>query len=617
MLGLSHQIMAESARGRASSHNNAGKGGEVGGGASSGHRSRTESTQGPSTRAAGKRNRAAVDAENENSNNSSAGNTSQDETVATPVAKQRRGLYGRVSGLVGRAVGLLTPGRPRRPAAAAVASPSNSVTEDDAEDGMEAAVDGGRRSDSLRGSLMAREARGRSSITPQSRSRVTMAGSDDDGNSNAAGGHREEDAVVYTNDGVSEGVDSTPQMSRRSSARASTSPFGRGSSGTVRDAAVGSAAVGPLAAGGNLASFSPGVLNSRHQFRNTRSKTRGAIAAAAAASQVQTHGAFREGLGVGSLRGSTVGDGLDSSPSPGRVRDAGARRRKVERAAVGDRQGAFASLNEGWGTGSLRPDHSSDVDLPFGSGAGLSDAPSNSFAMVQVPNNRLRQNEAGASAGAASSSAIIQSRYDAAAAAAAPRRRRSDENADEGDPPFTPTELKDLVRSLRFRRGLPPAAAMYLLSKLESRSAALVRQQILDEHRDLIAALQDPVGGAAEGGTAARESRRGGTMGDPRARSGARGGGVPLVAPVARRRVTPPGADLAPPAPLQSPVMLPPPPRGFFAGGGSAGRQRLFDHRPEMQREMPPPAPRGEDSVDLLTPARRRTLAEGRNGRER
>lgn len=608
--------MAESARGRANSHNNAGVGGEGGGGASSRHRSRTESTQGPSTRAAGKRNRAAVDAENENSYNS-AGNASQDETVATPAAKQRRGLYGRVSGLVGRAVGLLTPGRPSRPAAAAVASPPNSVAEDDAEDGMEAAVDGGRRSDSSRGSLVAGEARGRSSITPRSRSRVPMAGSDEDGGSSAAGRHREEDAVVYTDDGVSEGVDSTQQVSGTSSARASTSPSGRGSSGTIRDAAVGSATVSPPAAGGNLASFSPGVLNSRHQFRNTRSRTRGAIAAAAAASQVQSRGAFREGLGVGSLRGNTVGDGLDSSPSPGRARDVGTRRRKVERAAVGDRQGAFASLSEGWGTGSLRPDHSSDVDLPFASGAGRSGAPSNSFAMVHAPNNRLRQNEAGASAGAASSSAIIQSRYDAAAAAAAPRRRQSDENADEEDPPFTPTELKDLVRSLRFRRGLPPAAAMYLLSKLESRSAALVRQQILDEHRDLIAALKDPVSGAAGGGAPVRESRRGGAMGDPSARSGARGGGVPLVAPVARRRVTPPGADLAPPAPLQSPVMLPPVPRGLLAGGGSAGRQRLFDHRPEMHREMPPPAPRGEDYVDLLTPARRRTLAEGRDGRER
>ena len=52
----------------------------------------------------------------------------------------------------------------------------------------------------------------------------------------------------------------------------------------------------------------------------------------------------------------------------------------------------------------------------------------------------------------------------------------------ETDPSFTPTQQRDLVRALRFRRGLPPAAAMYILSKMEIELASRLRGQILWGH---------------------------------------------------------------------------------------------------------------------------------------
>ncbi|CAN0145647.1 unnamed protein product, partial [Pylaiella littoralis] len=75
--------------------------------------------QAPETRAtAGSKRRRG-----ESSQEANVTGDAQDENVdggaadvATPAAKQARGLYGRLSGLVGRAVGLLTPGRPRAPA---------------------------------------------------------------------------------------------------------------------------------------------------------------------------------------------------------------------------------------------------------------------------------------------------------------------------------------------------------------------------------------------------------------------------------------------------------------------------------------------------------------------
>ena len=52
----------------------------------------------------------------------------------------------------------------------------------------------------------------------------------------------------------------------------------------------------------------------------------------------------------------------------------------------------------------------------------------------------------------------------------------------ETDLSFTPTQQRDLVRALRFRRGLPPAAAMYTLSKMEIELASRLRGQILWGH---------------------------------------------------------------------------------------------------------------------------------------
>lgn len=225
------------------------------------------------------------------------------------------------------------------------------------------------------------------------------------------------------------------------------------------------------------------------------------------------------------------------------------------------------------------------------------------------------------------------------------------EGEGEDDAPFTPTELRDLVHSLRFRRGLPPAAAMYLLSRMESPSAALVRRQILQEYR---AAAADAASSLDPGSSRLERSQPALGAGRGRGRDGERspiggghaglglrfaarasgGGGTSragtLVAPVPRRRDAPPGAELVPVAPLGLPLMLPPPPpRGFpfgSAGGVGAGGAvggRGGSMRSPLPPSMPPPSSpfrrgrEGSAEEDLLTPARRARLDAQHRGRER
>ncbi|CAM9150785.1 unnamed protein product [Sphacelaria rigidula] len=280
---------------------------------------------------------------------------------------------------------------------------------------------------------------------------------------------------------------------------------------------------------------------------------------------------------------------------------------------------------------------------------------------------------------------ILQRRRDAAAAAVlgGGGRRQSgtrfeeteDEGKntatnDEGDDPFTASEGRDLVRALRFRRNLPPSAAMYLLSKMESRSVARLRVQVLREYKETMGRSWPAPGGGKFGdvgeaapastslahialGDAQRSSASSAGSLDafrdePEAARSVRAGvsrnagssnnqSPPIVAPIARRRGAPPGSELVPTAPLQnSPLMLPPPPRGgeFLKSHAGAGARGASESRDGVRSRAPyerrssvaggemlaPRVTRGGDPDGLLTPAhkarataRRQSLREQRS----
>ena len=181
-----------------------------------------------------------------------------------------------------------------------------------------------------------------------------------------------------------------------------------------------------------------------------------------------------------------------------------------------------------------------------------------------------------------------------------PPSPRRGETETETDHSLTLTQQRDLVRALRFRRGLPPAAAMYILSKMEGELASRVRDQIL---REL------PLAPSAAQETSAVDS---GATPVPAEKA------LPLYTPIARRPNAPVDEVLARAARPVSTLMLPPPPSSTRRASmeapistyGIGGSRRLSG-------DVRTPMGRLDDGVDLLPPSRRAQLAEERSARER
>lgn len=485
------------------------------------------------SKASGKRRRSEASTNcpgNNDSDDNDNETAAQDAATAveTPAAKRqaRRGLYGRVSGIFGRAVGLLTPGRARTPAAL-VLSPHSALQ--GSEDNDE--VEGANGSGSREGDNSARL----NNLETGAGRRVGISaldnGSDDEGFVLANGG----EGALW--EGAARRV--TVGGATAGSSSPGNSAAARASLRNVDPAAV------PPPVLKEAAVFSPGV---RGESLKDRARARGATAAAARGNSPLARRASGHGLGFTQLRGSMAGDEDGSPGSYPPAASGGFRRSQDERASIaGGEAMLYSSIN-----------NSSLLDCPLpAAGRTWGDG-------------------------------------------------HEDENGNEGeeeeeDAPFTCTELRDLVRALTFKRGLPPAAAMYLLSKMESPLADLVRRQILQEH-------QKAVTGSVRGSR--RHSVAGGRYVGPdtqhhyRHGSGSRSSA--LVEPVARWKLPPPGANVAPFAPLQPALMMPPPPpRGglYFddTSAASDGSGRLG-----MLGDMQPPPVRGKDPDDLLTPGRRR-----------
>ncbi|CAN0541697.1 unnamed protein product, partial [Ectocarpus sp. 12 AP-2014] len=222
------------------------------------------------TRAGSKRRRGeASDGANGGQRGASDHHVAANNDVAPPPAKQPRGLYRRVSGLVGRAVGLLTPGRPRAPSRIASAVAGDEDLE--AEGGAAA------------------------------RAEESTAVEPEEGNEGMPA------AAAADPPGGAAGVTSTPG---RGAAAATSAP-----SPSSRHGGVGGGAdANPTKA----AFFSPGVGQRREGLRRqTRRGGAGAGTKGNAISKLPSslrlsssaRRASGDGLGSTSLRGSTAGDG--------------------------------------------------------------------------------------------------------------------------------------------------------------------------------------------------------------------------------------------------------------------------------------------------------------------
>lgn len=199
-----------------------------------------------------------------------------------------------------------------------------------------------------------------------------------------------------------------------------------------------------------------------------------------------------------------------------------------------------------------------------------------------------------------------------------------------GKKPFlTPGKAQGFVRAMRYRRGVPPMVAMYLLSKIESETAARLRLEILrlindrpsDEKEDTSAGqqvLSQPV--------VARDELVTGSLGKPDDSEAK--GAVPLVAPVAQRPASAQKGGLVPSAALESSLMPPPPPSSrrratmgpLAAAAADVGSSRRMStsSRSEagFRSGMRKPSGGFNDGGDLLTPSRSAQIEQKRVTRE-
>jgi len=482
-----------------------------------------------------------------------------DADVAPPAAKQARGLYGRVSGLVGRAVNLLTPGRSRRP------PPAEAATA--------AAMEGVGDLEAGRGT---------------------------------AGG--EEEPVLPRPGAVP--VKGTPAAASSSRTRRS---------GVVDDDDAADGTNNPMAA---AALFSPGVARRGDGGRRPARRPARASAArtnrngnGAASSSRRASG---DGIGSALLRGSTAGDdgaGEEVGLPP------------VPPFFPADGGGECLSSAAGVGRGAGRGVGSATADRVGGAGAGASPA-----GLSAVGPQRKKSKGKGRAGEAGSGGANGEPQEE--------EEEEEEESVDEdaeagGLAAHTATERRDLFRSRANHRGLSAWEALYLLGHMRDPEATLVKERCVQVYNERIAASaaqDDPA--LTPGALQQRQQQQ--QLGRRR-RSG--GGAVPLFRPSPERKNLPPGADLVPSAPAgpSSPFLMPPPaPRGASgfsaataAAGGSPGTFGRWGARGGgggqfgVDGAMPPPplrgalALRGDDSGDLLTPAKRAQVEAERSGRGR
>lgn len=508
------------------------------------------------------------------------------DSVAPPAAKQARGLYGRVSGLVGRAVNLLTPGRPRRttPAASAAAAAAADM-EDDGD------IEAGRGASAAVGA--AEGGRGQEPVASRPA------------------------AAAVSNVGEPDGPVVDPAVA------AAASPH----NGIVDDNGVGDAYPGVL--------FSPGVARRSEGPGRQARRARTGRGDGATPSSRRISG---DGLGPASLRGSTAGDGAVEefglppvppfyplggggggrvSPPAGSVRGAG---RGGERSATASR------VKDGAGVrgGGPRP-------LLFGGGDGDGDGPA---GPSPAASNRKKSKGKGRAGGVAD--AELQEEEE---------EEDDEDGSDEdrqvgGHAVYTATERRDLFRSRASHRGLSAWEMLYLLGHLRDPEATLVKERCVQIYNKRMADAESAaaIAAAADATAAAQDDSVTGTGGAQQQRRRRPDTAAPLFRPSPARKKFPPGADLVPSAPSSrsSPfLMAPPPPRaasgfpaaavggsqelfGGVSGRGGGGRGGGGGGQFGVRGGMPPPAGRGDNSGDLLTPAKRAQVeAERGDGRER
>lgn len=557
--------------------------------------------------------------DDENSDSGGADPTDNDrDAPETPAAKQpRTGLYRRVSGVFGRVVGLLTPGRATRK----ISNGSPAGGNDNNREGDEAAAATDAMDDNDQNDQDQGEEQGTWSPEPR-QGRPGAAGKGKGRSGGDGEGRRAVGGGIGAGTLAAAGEDTREAGRSWAGGSGDHYPGGmytrsRGFGGSP-DVGLG---VGELleVAGGKDVAFSPGV---RHILRDemrarSRPSSRGSPAAA--------NGERLLPSGGGNVVPRAFGDG---------------EHRAMGAAGVGERGGVGAIQDVGFpvvgGLNTRRgryemedgaDDHVSATSSrprqePFVFGADRSSNHFPSDGAAEARSGEGSQRRAG----------TLQQRRRAAATAVlrgGGHGRMQDEdfetddgggdegNKMSGDEPFTLSEQRDIVRAVRFRRNLPPSAALYILSKMESRQAAHIRKQIMREYRK----YRGRTGAAA----ARRRPAHASLSGSGSSRSPA------LVAPVARRRVAPPGSELVPTAPLRNaPLMLPPPPRGLSgrtddtasAAGDRDGMRPgvSYDRRSSAgERMQAPSAPRGGDPDGLLTPARRARAGARQqdSGRER
>lgn len=552
----------------------------------------------------------------------------RDDAPGTPAAKQpRKSLYGRTIGLFGRAVGgavgLLTPGRALRQSASN-SSPNNACQGDD---------NGG--------------------ASCEQKDAVGDEVEDEEDEENEE--DEEEEKKDLDDNDVSPQREQRRQHTKAPSRRSDGEGNDRGADFAAASAAAGEGALEARScrsfadhggsrsrpdadeerlegADGENAAFRLGVCGGLHDDMDRRGTLgRGSVAPSAepdgfTAQEMPRSATFgcdvEQQPKLGAVRGEYI-PGVHSSGS--HVFGAKSSRSTTQMADQG-----IAEAVSGIGCDRVRPGPFVIGNWPVTHSAKYSQqAPQRS----ETKSISIQQRRAAAAAAALSGVGSVNSPNEE-------DRESEEKGVDEYDEPFTAKEVRDLLRAMQFRRNLPPAAALYLLSKLESPSAAVVRLQIIREHQEnldrLRAAAAGAVGDASSGaaglllgapgdgykfgldgsGPGRRGTDDAGATTSAVARSGASGRGnrVPLVAPVARRRFAPPGAELLPTAPL----MLPPLPRGISGSGtGGAGAARdgsgIMRTGLRYDRRSPSP-PRGGDPDGLLTPARRLRAREREQG---
>ncbi|CAM9147640.1 unnamed protein product, partial [Scytosiphon promiscuus] len=389
--------------------------------------------------------------------------------------------------------------------------------------------------------------------------------------------------------------------------------------------------------------FSPGIVRRsegprRHQTRESRHGWSGNAPSSSSSSR-RVSG---DGLGASSLRGSTAGDGgggveeFGLPPVPpfyplgGRGGTPSAGRLGGGAAAVG-RGGSSSS-----GGLDAREGGVGGTFLFGGGGAGPA------RITAAKPRGHTRKNGKGRGRGgnAGSDGAGAMSEQEEEEGGAEENDGGAEADGEGGHAAHTPTETRDLYRSMAYGARLSAWESLYLLGQLPPlQEVILLKERCLRKYRETAAAAAASVTAAAdERQPLQRRQQQPGGRHRPRAP-------VPLLRPVALRKGFPPGADLLPSAPRRSSVSLmqPPPPRqalgfpasaasavggtqgllsGAGAGGGGGRRASMFG----TPGRMPPPGPvrgarspgvRWEDSDDLLTPAKRAQVEAERDGRER